>query len=96
MNKPHTIIILLLVTIIGLTLARVVVANRLSTTGIELDEINRKLAMYHRENALLQEAYLQKASLMSIAQAAQRQGYVVAGKEASLVMTYPLPLAYSR
>ena len=77
--------------IIVLTIVHVVVSNMLSTTGIELDNLQTDLTKYKKENTILQEQILQASSLDHIASAAATLGFV--SEKSPVVIDAPLPLA---
>lgn len=91
MKKPVLFIILNLVVIIGLSIAQVVAANSISTTGIELGKIQDQITQLEKENEVLKEQVLTLSSLTTIASRASDMGFEE-GKS-TLVISQPLPLA---
>ncbi len=63
----------------------------LSTTGIELDNLQTDLTKYKKQNTILQEQILQASSLDHIASAAATLGFV--SEKSPVVIDAPLPLA---
>lgn len=93
-SRPVSLIIFVGFIIFVLSVVQITVANRLSTTGIELAKLQNKIEEYKKENALLQEEVLKKSSLTNIAQAADKEGFVV--PQNSFVISTPLPLALNQ
>jgi len=91
MKKPVILIIANIIFILMLTLVQVVVANNLSTTGIELGEVQEKISSYKKTNAILHEQVLTASSLSSIASSAGQLGFEEI-KASAMVATQP-PLA---
>ena len=91
MKRPTLLIIFIFVTILGLALWQVGMANEISTTGAELAQIQKQVDDYKRENAVLREEYLSMSSFTNIAEKAEELGYIEAKTTVSL--NGPLPLA---
>ncbi len=91
MKRPTFVIISIFVTIIGLALWQVGVANEMSTTGAELAQIQAQVDNYKRENTILQEQLLSASSLTTISLEAEKMGYVEASQP--IALDAPLPLA---
>lgn len=91
MKKPVLFIILNLTVIIGLSIAQVVAANSISTTGIELGKIQDQTTKLQKQNEILKEQVLTLSSLTSIASRAGGMGFEE-GKS-TLVISQPLPIA---
>ncbi len=91
MKKPVLFIILNLTVIIGLSIAQVVAANSISTTGIELGKIQDQTTKLQKQNEILKEQVLTLSSLTSIASRAGSMGFEE-GKS-TLVISQPLPIA---
>jgi cell division protein FtsL len=83
-----------MLSIIVLTVARVVVTNTISTDGIDLAKIQARIAEYKKENTLLHEQILSLTSLNHIASEAGELGFVTSKKE--MVLTAPPPLALNQ
>lgn len=81
---------LILVTIV-LTILRIVVANSISTSGVELGKINESVNSYKLENYILSEKLLEQSSLFAIASEAAKLGF--ADTSDSFVLNNPLPIA---
>lgn len=81
---------LILVTIV-LTIVRIVVANSISTSGVELGKINENVNSYKLENYILSEKLLEQSSLSAIASEAAKLGF--ADTSDSFVLNNPLPIA---
>lgn len=86
---------LILKTLIILTLflavGRVVVANLISTSGVELGRINEEIATVKSQNDSLREELYTKESFVNIASEAARIGF--SEGNSSFVLTSPLPFA---
>lgn len=91
MKKPVYFIAFIFLTIIALSVVQVSVANNISTTGTELEQYQNEIESYQRENALLEEKYLEAASLTNIDKKAQHLGFVP--DKTPLSLSSPLPLA---
>lgn len=91
MKRPRLLITLVLLLIIALSIVRIGIENSISTTGIELMALQEKAEKYSKENALLEEKYLEDSSLTKIASAAAEKGFVAA--KSHVYLSAPLPLA---
>jgi cell division protein FtsL len=91
MKKPLLLIGSLLFIVIALAVVRMTLVNSMTTTGIELVDLQTKLAVTKKENVLLKEQYLQAASYTNITAKAQTMGFAPVKSE--LNITAPLPLA---
>lgn len=91
MKKPLLIVVLFILIIIGLSVVRVLLTNRLSTTGIELENLQAKVEMYKKENTLLEEKVLDASSLLTLSKKAKSLGFVES--KSQIFLTNPLPLA---
>ncbi len=94
MKKPVLIITFFIISIISLWITQVVISNRLSTTGIELEKIQSEIAKYKKENTLLEEKILQASSLMNISKKAKSLGFVESRSQ--IYLTNPLPLSLNQ
>lgn len=74
-----------------LSIVHVVVANMLSTTGIELSGLQSDVAQYKKENMFLREQVLEHASLYHVASKASEMGFVNA--KSHVYLSAPLPIA---
>lgn len=91
MKKSVVIFLSLVIITFVLSIVHVVVANVLSTTGVELDAIQTDLLKYKKENVILRESVLENASLYQIASKAAELGFVPS--KSSVAITAPLPIA---
>ncbi len=91
MKKSRVIFVSLLAVIVTLTIIHVMVSNMLSTTGIELENLQTDLTKYKKENVILEEQVLEASSLDHIASAAASLGFV--SVKTPVVIEAPLPLA---
>jgi len=90
-RKPVVLISLIALTIISLAVVRVAILNSISTTGIELVDLQKDLTVYKKQNVLLKEEYLAVSSLTSIDKKAKTMGFVDA--KSHIYLNTPLPLA---
>ena len=63
MKKPIAILSVLIIAIVGLVGVRSVVANSLSTSGVELGSTQVETKKFKKENAILKEEILKYSSL---------------------------------
>ena len=91
MKITRVITVIIFVTILSLTIGQVVVANSLSTTGIELVKLQTEIKKYKKQNAILKEKVLYEGSLTRIASEAGELGFVSTKKTVSV--SGPMPLA---
>ncbi len=81
----------LIVSVILLALVRVVVSNRISTSGVFLGKLNDETISLRVENDLLEERLLAMSSLTNIASEAAKLGFNE--KRDNFVLSQPLPIA---
>lgn len=91
MKKPIFIITAIVLTIVVLSVVRVVVSNSISTGGIALDKIEEDLSSYKTQNAILKEKLLTITSLDYISSKASMLGFTM--DKSSFTLNKPLPLA---
>ncbi len=91
MKKPVIFIVINIAIIVGLSIVQVVVANGISTSGIELSKVQQQIGELKRSNAMLHEQILTASSLTSIASIASSMGFEE--EKSPLVISSPLPLA---
>ncbi|MEK7502409.1 MAG: hypothetical protein AAB609_02695 [Patescibacteria group bacterium] len=91
MKKPTFIIFIILFLIVTLFLARAVVSNSLSTTGLILLKFESQLNSYKIENSMLKEKLLSLTSLSHISSESSQLGFVE--NKNSFTLSKPLPLA---
>ena len=94
MKKPLLIITFFIISIISLWTTQVVISNRLSTTGIELQKIQSEIAKYKKENTLIKEKVLETSSLLGVSQKAKALGFVES--KSQVYLSNPLPLALNQ
>lgn len=90
MKLTRLIILFIFVSIFGLAIGQVVVANSISTTGIELAKITTEIKEYKKQNAILKEKVLSAGSLTKIASTAGELGFVPASKTIDISSQLPL------
>jgi cell division protein FtsL len=91
MKRPVFLIIFIFVTILGLGIAQISMANQISTTGSELASLQNEVDKYERENTILEEELLEASSFTNISKKAKELGFAESRTQVSL--TAPLPLA---
>ncbi|MCL5113680.1 MAG: hypothetical protein M1372_00720 [Patescibacteria group bacterium] len=91
MKRPALLITVSIFIILILSIAKTVVSNRLSTTGIVLEKTESELNSYKTQNLVLREKLLAMSSLTNIASKAALLGFVE--NKSQVILTKPLPLA---
>jgi cell division protein FtsL len=91
MKKTAFIASLVLLTVIGLSIVQVAVANMISTKGIELAKMEQEINEYKRQNAIMKEQILEKSSFTEVASKAGELGFIPSKN--SIHLSSPLPLA---
>lgn len=91
MKRPALLITFSILIIFILSIAKTVVSNRLSTTGIALEKTESELNSYKTQNLVLREKLLAMSSLTNIASKAALLGFVE--NKSQVILTKPLPLA---
>ena len=91
MRKPALIIAFLVFVILVLTVVRISVANKIATSGVELQSIEDQVASLRKENLILQEKFLTLSSFTQIASKASELGFVPS--KANLVISSGIPVA---
>ncbi len=76
MKKPALIITSLIFVILVLSIVRISVSNRISTSGIDIANIEDKVSSFKKENLILQEKVLALGSYTEIASKAATLGFV--------------------
>lgn len=71
---------------------QVALINRLSTTGIELENLQSQLARFKKENTMLEEKILTASSLLNVSKEAKALGFV--NTKSQIFLNKPLPLAF--
>ncbi len=92
MKKPLFLIIFLLFVITSLSVIQVVLSNRLSTTGIELENLQTEIEKYKKENSLIEEKVLEASALISIESRAKASGFIESKSQIHLSNSLPLAL----
>ncbi len=90
-RKPLAIVGSFIFVIVVLSIVRVSILNSISTTGIELVNLQTDITKYKKENVLLKEEYLAVSSLTTIDKQAKSLGFV--DTKAHIYLNTPLPLA---
>ena len=92
MKRPIYIITGIFITILGLGIAQISMANQISTTGAELASLQQEVDNYQRENSTLEEDLLEASSLINISEKAEQLGFVEVKTTVALTETLPLAL----
>lgn len=90
MKRPVYVIIFIFVTIFGLCIAQISVANQISTTGAELAALQQEIDEYERQNTILEEEVLTASSLTNISEKAEELGFVEVKNQVALSNNLPL------
>lgn len=88
MKKYNMILTILILITLSLVVVRVVVSNRISTSGLELSRLEEEISSYSTQNEVLEERFLLSSSLTFLATEAARLGFT--DKKNNLVLTSPL------
>ena len=91
MKKPISIISLLLLTIVIMSVVRIFISNKISTSGTVLGNVQEQVAYYQLQNSLLSEKLYEVSSLTNIEEKATKLGYVEQQNE--FVLNGQLPVA---
>ena len=91
MKRSISFLSLLIFSIVFLSFLQVFVSNKLSTTGVELANLQEELKTYKKGNYILKENLLTKTSLTHMASTAAVIGFVE--NKSRVFLTAPLPLA---
>lgn len=92
MKKYILAISIMVFILVVLTVIQSVVANSVSTVGVDIAVIQEEIDAYKKDNALLKETYLTRSSYTIIAEEVEERGFEPSTKQLSL--TSPQPLAY--
>ncbi len=90
-KKPLLLMLFFIAVVIGLSIIQVAISNRISTAGIELENLQTKIEKYKKENTLLEEKILEISALTSISKKAKALGFIDA--KSQVYLTNPLPIA---
>lgn len=90
MKKPVAFLTSFIALVIALSLVQVVVASRLTTTGVDLAQVQTKLDSLEKENAVLSEKLLVLSSYNQIASKAGELGFVTKHDEYFLSPQVPV------
>lgn len=91
MKKPMILLGGLFGIVVVLSIVRISLVNSISTTGVELVDLQTQVDEVKKQNELLKEQYLQAASFTTIEKKAKEMGFAPA--KSHLNMAAPLPLA---
>lgn len=91
MKKTYIIIIFLLGLVVTLSIAKAVLYNMLSTSGIFVSKVEREMNFYKTQNAILSEELLTASSLTNITQKAQESGFT--SENTSMILKISTSLA---
>lgn len=91
MKKPVFVIGFLIIAILGLSVVKAFVSNRISTSGSALGAIEERINSYKIENTMLNEKLYSLSSLTSLLSQANSLGFVE--EKSKFVLTNPIPIA---
>jgi cell division protein FtsL len=74
-----------------MSIGQVVISNKISTVGIELDSLQSEIAKYRKENSLLQQKVLEESALVNVSKKAKAIGFIEA--KSKIYLSNPLPIA---
>lgn len=94
MKKSYTLITFLLGLIIALSIAKAVLHNALSTSGIYVSKVEQEISSLKTENAILSEKLLVASSLTNIIQKAKDTGFN--NDDALMIIGTSKPLALNQ
>lgn len=92
MKKPYLIIIFLFGLVISLSVAKAMLHNMLSTSGVLVSKVESEINFYKTQNAILSEAFLKSSSLANIALKAQDSGFTSENNLMVLKTSRPLAI----
>jgi cell division protein FtsL len=92
-KKPLLLITFFIAVIITLSVIQVAISNRISTAGIELENLQSQIEKYKKQNTLLEEKILEASALTNISKKAKALGFV--DYKSQVYLTNPLPIALS-
>lgn len=90
MKKAVIILVVAISSVLLLTIVNVIVANRLTTSGVSLAALEKDIENYKKQNALMQEDILMASSLTEIASKAAQLGFVQ--ETSSLTLSSKIPV----
>lgn len=91
MKKPAFLILFLIISVLGLSVVKTFVANRISTSGSTLGAIQERINFYKIENTLLSEKLYSLSSLTNVSSQADKLGFVE--EKSKFVLVNPIPIA---
>ncbi|MBU4098514.1 hypothetical protein KJ980_02575 [Patescibacteria group bacterium] len=92
MKKPLLLIIFFIIFILSLSIIQVGTSSKLSTTGIELEEMQSQINKYKKENMILEEKVLENSALINISKKAKKLGFIQSRSQIYLSNTLPFAL----
>ncbi len=94
MKKPIFILAVLILTIVFLSGVKAGVSNKLSTSGVELSEVQEETEKIKMENLLLSEKVYSLSSLNYIASSSSKLGFLES--KSNFSVTAAVPLAFGQ
>ena len=91
MKKPLILIIFFITVITGLVVVQVAVSNKISTAGIELENLQAQTFKIKKENTILEDKVLEASSIINLSNKAKELGFV--SVKSNIYISNPLPLA---
>lgn len=90
MKKSIVSLIAMGLTLVVLIVIQAIVANSVSTVGVDVSSMQTEILAYKKENAILKEKLLTASSLTGISEKMDDQGYETASSQLSLSQSLPL------
>lgn len=90
MRKPIFILGILILTMLSLFVARTVVSNRISTSGLVLGDMQAQIATLQTQNTILREKIFADSSLTYISSEAAKKGFVEGSSNFAVAKNLPL------
>lgn len=84
MKKRFLVFLGMASVLVVLIVIQAVVANSMSTVGVDVSAMQNEILTYKKENALLKEKLLTRSSLTQIAESMDNSGYETAKTQLSL------------
>src|SRR5579864_9554095 len=90
-NNPRVIIAIVYLCVLILAVFQITVSNMFATGGIDLDSMQKKIAVYKKEDLILSQKIYSQSSLFTIASEAATMGFVP--EKSSIFLPTALPIA---
>ena len=94
MKKPVLLILILMFVILILSVVRIFVSNKISTSGVVLGQIQEEIDNYKTQNMLISQKVYEYSSLTNIASKAAELGYT--DQNTAFVLSGQIPVAFKQ